>query len=158
MGPIQNTYIDCIVNYSIMCIWKELMLWRVRPCENCLKVMWVFWVDLGPPMGVSATCGCVRNLQNIWYMQAQWEVNTTQFQWSHTWPPRGLWTSTWPPRGHMPVHRGTHCGWGQTSQLLIGSHGPILFWDTASPSLMLHLAGIQSTVNANGWQDGCFTG
>ena len=30
------------------------------------------------------------------------------------------------------------------------------FLDTASPSLMLHLAGIHSTVNENGWQDGYF--
>ena len=79
------------------------------------------------------------------------------FRGAHTWSPKGLWASTWPPGGHVPAHRGTHFGWGQTSKLLIESHGPNLFRDTTSPSLMLYLAGIQSTVNANGEQDECFT-
>ena len=52
--------IDCIVNYSIICIWKILMLWWFKPCENCLKLIWVFWVDLGPIMCVSATSGGVE--------------------------------------------------------------------------------------------------
>ena len=45
-----------------MCIWKKLILWWFKPCENCLKLMWVFWVDIGPPMHVSATCGWCRNV------------------------------------------------------------------------------------------------
>ena len=46
------------------------MLWWFKQCENCLKVMWVFWVDLCPLMGASGNCGwcrnvpmCLRNLQ-----------------------------------------------------------------------------------------------
>ena len=95
MGPIQYTYIDCIVNYSIMCIWKELMLWWFIPCENWVKLMWVCWLDLDTSMGVSATCGlcrnvpmCLRNLQNVgaWGPNGSWDIvlpTSPYICWSH---------------------------------------------------------------------------
>ena len=131
----------------ICSMWPSFGYWH--SAHSCVKTSKV---------GYKCFFMCLRNLQKIWYMPAQWEVNTTQFQWCPDLTPQGSISQHLTPGCHVPAHRGTHCGLGQTSQLLIESHGPNYFWDTASSSLMLHLAGIQSTVNANGWQDGCFTG
>ena len=36
------------------------MLWWFKPCENFLKVMWVFWVDLDHPWVCKQPVGSVE--------------------------------------------------------------------------------------------------
>ena len=83
-----------------------------KPCENYLKVMWVFWVDLDPPMGVSATCGGCRNapicLRNVQKTLVQGTLIVAEILISpspcicSTWP--GFWVPVLSPLGcqHLP--------------------------------------------------------
>ena len=74
--------------------------------------MWVFWVDLDPPMGVSATCGGCRNapicLRNVQKTLVQGTLIVAEILISpspcicSTWP--GFWVPVLSPLGcqHLP--------------------------------------------------------
>ena len=68
-GPNRSWDIDLPHSPCICSTWPSFGYWHsAHSCVNTSQVVY------------KCFSMCLRNLQKIWYMQAQWEVNTTHFQ------------------------------------------------------------------------------
>ena len=94
----HTTYSITLV--TSICVYTIINCWIVPTNFPCLFIyFFFFWCMVILSLIVTV---------NALSMQAQWEVNTTQFQRCSPLTPGGLCAGTWHPGGHELTHRGAH--------------------------------------------------